>query len=36
MEHRMPGENLKEQIVETGDGKLFLLSKLPSAIRKEF
>ena len=34
--HQMPGENLKEQIVETGDDKLFLLSKLPSAIRKEF
>ena len=34
--YQMPGEDLKEQIVEMGDDKLFLLSKLPSAIRKEF
>ena len=34
--YQMLGENLKEQIVEMGDDKLFLLSKLPSAIRKEF
>jgi hypothetical protein len=32
----MPGEDLKKQTVDTGDDKLFLLSKLPLAIRKEF
>jgi len=34
--YQMPGEDLKEQIVEMGDDKLFLLFKLPLAIRKEF
>ena len=34
--YQMPEENLKEQIVETGNDKLFLLFKLPLAIRKEF
>ena len=34
--YQIPGEDLKEQIVETGNDKLFLLFKLPLAIRKEF
>ena len=34
--YQMPGEDLKEQTVDTGDDQLFLLSKLPLAIRKEF
>ena len=33
--YQMPGEDLKEQTVDTGDDKLFLLSKLPLAIRAD-
>ena len=34
--HQMPGENLKEQTIDTGADKLFPFSKLPLAIPKEF
>jgi hypothetical protein len=34
--YQMSGEDLKAQTVDTRDDKLFLLSKLPLAIRKEF
>ncbi len=34
--YQMSGEDLKAQTVDTRDDKIFRLSKLPLAIRKEF